>query len=306
LAHIETGHLTCVIAPTYLFQVAQEASRLITPEAQRQGITLISKIAPCERAFVMADQTRLRQVLLNLLSNAVKYNSPSGSIMIACEELGDKIRLSVTDTGKGIAPDKIEQLFVPFERLGAEFGTINGTGIGLTLSKQLIELMGGSIGVGSTPGKGSTFWIELAKAPAHQARQHVAPEDLPALDLSTVKILYVEDNPANLKLVNTILGRLPGFVVLSAADAETGLELVRRHHPDVVLLDINLPGMGGYEALAELRSSPLTSNIPIIAVTADAMPHDVEQGMEAGFFAYLTKPLEMHELLATISLALKR
>ena len=308
LARIESGNMHCNPEPLYVADAIENSIHAITPLAQQREISLISEIAACNQTYVMADSTRLRQVLTNLLSNAVKYNKPEGSILLACEELDSTIRISVTDTGKGIEPKNLACLFTPFERLGAEFTDVGGTGIGLALSKQLMKLMGGNIGAGSTVGQGSTFWIELPKAPPPNIVETAdkPPVENALAESDKVNILYVEDNPANLKLVKTMLSRYPDFKLLSARTAEIGLALARSHKPDVVLMDINLPSMDGYQGLAWLRANAETRNIPVIAVTADAMPHDMERGLNAGFFAYLTKPIDANELLATISLALKK
>lgn len=308
LARIESGSMHCTPEPLHVANALENSINAITPLAQQQEISLISEITDCNQAYVMADSTRLRQVLTNLLSNAVKYNKPEGSILLACEELDSAIRITITDTGKGIQPENLAHLFTPFERLGAEFTDVGGTGIGLALSKQLMELMGGDIGVDSTVGQGSTFWIELPKSPPPnivETADKPPAKNVPA-DSDKVNILYVEDNPANLKLVKAMLSRYPDFKLLPAHTAEIGLELARAHKPDVVLMDINLPGMDGYQGLAWLRANAETHHIPVIVVTADAMPQDVERGLNAGFFAYLTKPIDANELLATISLALKK
>jgi PAS domain S-box-containing protein len=307
LARIESGNMRCNLAPLLLVDMVKNSMHVIVKQAQQQNITIISQLAACSEAFVMADSTRLHQVLINLLSNAVKYNRPDGSIVLACEDFDSSIRLSITDTGKGIDPSKLSALFVPFERLGAEFTEVNGTGIGLALSMQLMELMGGSIGATSTPGQGSTFWIELPKAPQpiqDEAAAAAATQESPA-DIGKIKILYVEDNPANLKLVNVILSRFSDFALFPAQNAESGFELVKQHKPDVILMDINLPGLNGYQALDWLRANEETRTVPVIAVTADAMPYDVERGMNAGFDAYVTKPIDMNLLLAAIISALK-
>lgn len=308
LARIESGNMHCNLEPLYVEDAVENSIHAITPLAQQREISLISEIAACNQTYVMADGTRLRQVLTNLLSNAVKYNKPEGSILLACEELDSTIRISITDTGKGIEPQHLASLFTPFERLGAEFSDVGGTGIGLALSKQLMKLMGGDIGVGNTVGQGSTFWIELPKAPPpiNVEATDKPPAEIALDDSKKVNILYVENNPANLKLVKAMLSRYPAFALLPARTAEIGLELAKLHKPDVVLMDINLPGMDGYQGLAWLSANAETHNTPVIALTADAMPHDVERGMNAGFFAYLTKPIDANELLATISLALKK
>lgn len=312
ISRIESGNMVFDTRPFSIKPIVEDAARLIGPLAKRQDIKISTRMDPSEKLIVMADRTRLRQALVNLLSNAVKYNKPAGSVRVFCEALGDRrARISVTDTGYGIPHEKMPHLFIPFERLGAEFSATEGTGIGLVLSKRLVEMMGGTLGVGSTAGEGSTFWIEFplaAEAEIEQAANAWVPlSEACQVDLGAkVKVLYVEDNPANLKLVKTFLGHRPGFVMLGAVNGDIGLELARSRHPDVILLDINLPGMNGYQILAQLRTMPETRDIPVIALSADAMQHDVETGIAAGFFNYLTKPIDMNALLTSINQALKQ
>lgn len=312
ISRIESGNMTFDTQPFSIAPIVEDAARLIGPLAKQQGIKMSTRMDPSEKLIVMADRTRLRQALVNLLSNAVKYNKPAGSVRISCEALSDRrARISITDTGYGIPPEKMSHLFIPFERLGAEFSATEGTGIRLVLSKRLVEMMGGTLEVGSTAGEGSTFWIEFPRAAEaeieHAANAWVPLSETGQVDLDAkVKVLYVEDNLANLKLVKIFLGQRPDFVMFGAANGDIGLELARSHRPDVILLDINLPGMNGYQILAQLRTMPETRDIPVIALSADAMPHDVETGIAAGFFNYLTKPIDMNALLTSINLALKQ
>jgi CheY-like chemotaxis protein len=209
------------------------------------------------------------------------------------------LRITVTDTGAGIAPDKLNLIFKPFERLGAEHGPIEGTGIGLALCKQLVELMDGRMGVTSSIGRGSTFWIELPWAPP-AAALGASPAPAPARSKSGHTMLYVEDNAANLRLVDAIVRKLSDAHLLSAIDGESGVELAKRHLPDVILLDIHLPKMDGYAVLEALRADSATRRIPVIALSADAMPADVERARRAGFSDYITKPIEVPELIRVL------
>jgi PAS domain S-box-containing protein len=304
LSSIEAGRLETAIRPVTLLPVMERALQLVSPLLQQMNVSLLNE---CDRDLsVLADATRLRQVLVNLLSNAAKYNRHGGSIRVGCTVLaGERVRIAVTDTGPGIAPDKLELLFKPFERLGAEFTAVEGAGIGLAISKRLAELMGGALGVDSTPGQGSTFWIELPLAQAAGEVSGAAAIAAPAVAASDKrKVLYVEDNAANLKVVEALLRRQPNLTLLAASNGEYGLELARRYAPDVILLDIHLPGMDGYAVLKALQAQPETRDIPVIALSADAMPLDVERGLTAGFRHYLAKPLIMHELLETIAQAM--
>jgi PAS domain S-box-containing protein len=300
LSAIESGRLETVIQSVALQAAMEQAIHMVRPLLQRQGIALIDQ---CEQEIaVLADATRLKQVLVNLLSNAAKYNRAGGSIRIDCKLLdAERMRLSVTDTGRGIVPEKLGLLFQPFERLGISASTaIEGTGIGLAISKRLIELMGGAIGVDSTPGQGSTFWIELPLAQSPQQADAAEPTALPDVAQGMHKILYVEDNAANLKVVEAMLRNRPNLTVLSASNGEYGLELAQRYVPDVILLDIHLPGMDGYAVLKALQAHPETRGIPVIALSADAMPLDVERGLAAGFRRYLTKPVKVKELIDAV------
>jgi CheY-like chemotaxis protein len=272
------------------------------PSAEAARIDLTVE-APVGVADVRVDDMRLHQVLLNLVSNAIKYNRKNGSVRVTAEDRQDgRVRFLVTDTGLGISAEHRTQLFEPFHRLGQERSGIDGTGIGLSICKRLTEAMGGSIGLDSTPGEGSTFWVEFAAdaAPAWQPAAIDRSDMVPKAPASRFSLLYVEDNPSNMRLMQELVAVLPGVAMLSAETPEKGLELARAHRPDVILLDLNLPGMSGYEVLAHLQAMPETSAIPAIAVTAAAMPEDVERGYAAGFTRYLTKPIDAKEFLAAI------
>jgi CheY-like chemotaxis protein len=261
--------------------------------------------------FVTADRTRVKQVLINLLSNAIKYNRGQGKVEVSCSPRpSGRMRVSVKDTGAGLSPEKLAQLFQSFNRLGQEGSVEEGTGIGLVVTKRLVELMGGSIGVESTVGLGSTFWFELAADAAPQlaadgAAFAMVPElQVPGGEPAPRTLLYVEDNAANLQLVVSIIARRPDLRLLSAKTGPLGIEIARASQPDVILMDINLPGLSGIKAMQILRADAATAHIPVVALSANAMPRDIERGLQAGFFRYLTKPLRVGEFLDTLDVAL--
>ncbi|MBL0156188.1 MAG: PAS domain S-box protein [Bryobacterales bacterium] len=310
LSQIESGRLALSLEPTSLSEVMLECQSMIEPQGQKRGIKMsFPKFdKPC---FVYADRTRLKQVLINLLANAIKYGEAHGTVLVDfANSTPERVRVSVRDTGEGLSPEKLMQLFQPFNRLGQERSAEPGTGIGLVMSKRLVELMGGVIGVESTVGVGSVFWFELRSSDDPQL---VAEEAQAAMVVPTQApngapmrtLLYVEDNPANLKLVQQLIARRPDIRLLSAIDGSLGIQLARIHHPDVILMDINLPGISGIEALRILREDEATAQIPVVALSANAMPRDIEKGLRAGFFRYLTKPIKLNVLMATLELALE-
>jgi CheY-like chemotaxis protein len=252
----------------------------------------------------MADAQRLKQILLNLLSNAIKYNRAGGSVTVGCERISPtRLRITVTDTGIGIPPEKLGLLFVPFERLGAERTTVEGAGIGLALSLRLAEAMGGTIAVESVAGEGSTFWVELpvVEGPVERyERLDRTGATAPAPATERRSLLYIEDNLANLKLIERLLGDRTDFEILPAMQGRIGLGLARDHRPALVLLDLHLPDMDGYEVLHELRDDPATSSIPVIVVSADATQGQIQRLLAAGAAAYLTKPLDVREFLRLV------
>ncbi|WP_340124422.1 PAS domain S-box protein [Methylobacter svalbardensis] len=309
LALIESGKISMSSEPVALIDVILECQAMIEPQAQQHDIKLT--FLPFDKTwFVSADRTRVKQVLINLLSNAIKYNREHGTVEVKCtESTPERLRISVKDSGEGLAPEKLAQLFQPFNRLGRESSGEEGTGIGLVVTKQLIELMGGTIGVESTVGVGCEFWIELIR---DLTPQFFAENTPPAeLALQTQEnatprtLLYVEDNPANLMLVEQIIEGHPHIHMLSARDGKQGIALAYTHLPDVILMDINLPGLSGFQALELLREDPATAHIPVVAISANAMPRDIEKGLEAGFFRYLTKPIKVNEFMDALDGALK-
>ena len=310
LALIESGKVTLSHESVALVEVILECRAMVEPQAQKRGV-VISFPRFGTAYFVSADRTRLKQVLINLLFNAIKYNVTGGAVAVECTPVSATvIRISVRDTGAGLSPEQLAQLFQPFNRLGKESGSEEGTGIGLVVTKRLVELMGGRIGADSAVGVGSVFWIELALTTAPQLlitdTQHDA-FTMPLLADGTqqLTLLYVEDNPANLELVEQLVARRPDLRLLSAADGNLGVEFARDHLPEVILMDINLPGISGLDAMRILRADPLTAHIPIIALSANAVPRDIEVALEAGFFSYLTKPIKVSEFMETLDLALK-
>ena len=310
LAKVESGKVPLLAERVSLAEVMLESQAMIEPQAQQRGIKL-SFPRFDSHDFVRADRTRLKQVLINLLSNAIKYNRPQGTVEVTCSaSTPERIRISIKDSGAGLSAEQLAQLFQPFNRLGQEAGGEEGTGIGLVVVKRLVELMGGAIGVESSVGLGSVFWFELiavddrrlameggdAAAVAHapvprRARPHI--------------VLYVEDDPANMKLVEQIIARQPDISLLTAVNGNSGIEIARASQPDVILMDINLPDMSGFKALEILRSDPVTAPIPVIALSVNAMPLNIESGLEAGFIRYLTKPIKLDEFREALDVALE-
>ncbi|HEX9162433.1 MAG TPA: PAS domain S-box protein [Thermoanaerobaculia bacterium] len=307
LAVIESGKLSMSQEPVSVAEVMLECQAMIEPQAQRRGIHMTFPRFDVPQT-VHADRTRLKQVILNLLSNAIKYNAVGGTVVVACcgDQTPGRIRISVTDTGAGLSAGQLAQLFQPFNRLGQE-GSEQGTGIGLVVSKRLMELMDGVVGVESTVGTGSVFWIELnstTELPATKFEDVESAAPLPATPVALRTLLYVEDNPANLRLVERLIARRTDMCLLTAIDGASGVELARSAQPEVILMDINLPGISGIDALKILRGDPATAHIPVVALSANAIPRDVQKGLEAGFFRYLTKPIKVAEFMDTLSAAL--
>jgi PAS domain S-box-containing protein len=308
LALIESGKLTLSNEPVSLGEVISECRTMVEPQARARGIHMTFPVFEVPR-FVFADRTRVKQVLINLLFNATKYNRPNGHVSVEATMVPGAIRISVSDTGVGLGPEQLKQLFQPFNRLGQESSAEEGTGIGLAVTKRLVDLMGGTIGVDSTVGQGSTFWFEFKIASAPQftviesadfaTARAPAPDGMPQRTL-----LYVEDNPANLELVEQLVARRGDLHLISATDGALGIEYARACLPDVILMDINLPGINGTQAMQVLRNDPATAHIPIIALSANAVPRDIERGLEAGFFNYITKPIKVAEFMEALDVAL--
>jgi signal transduction histidine kinase/ActR/RegA family two-component response regulator len=306
LAQIESGKLSLSLERVSLPEVMVECQAMIEPLCQTRDIRMsfCQFEPPC---FVHADRTRLKQVVINLLSNALKYNSAGGSVTVECTtSTPGRVRISVRDTGAGLPSEKLAQLFEPFNRLGQETGPEEGTGIGLVVSKRLVELMGGAIGVESTVGVGTVFWVELNAAVALQADAEgsgsmATPEPQLFQGPRLRTLLYVEDNPANLSLVEQLVARCSDLRLLSARSGDVGVQMARASLPDAILMDINLPGLSGLDALKILRADPVTAQIPVVALSANAMPRDIKKGLEAGFVRYLTKPIKVNEFMETLN-----
>jgi len=310
LALIESGKLSLSLETVSLSEVMQECEAMTEPQAKKRGISMV--FTPFEIPYsVNADRTRVKQVIINLLSNAIKYNKAGGTVIVTCcPSPPDSIRISVQDTGEGLAPEQMAQLFQPFNRLGQKSNIEEGTGIGLVVCKRLVELMHGTIGMESTVGNGSVFWFELKRTSESQLVARAA-ELKSAADAPLQKsahrysLLYVEDNPANMMLVEDLIARRTDIRFIGARDAVRGIEIARSSLPDVILMDINLPGISGLDALKILQDDPVTTHIPVVALSANAIPRDIENGLKAGFYRYLTKPIKVNEFMNTLDMTLK-
>jgi CheY-like chemotaxis protein/anti-sigma regulatory factor (Ser/Thr protein kinase) len=305
LARIEAGEVNLSLEAIQVTPLLDKCLNLVQTQAQDRGIEFIKEYAP-EEFTIVADYTRIQQVLLNLLSNAIKYNQANGTITINCWETSTgMLRISVTDTGQGIPANKHDEIFQPFNRLGVKAAEIEGTGIGLTVSRTLVKIMEGNIGFDSKAGVGSTFWVEFLLL-AEQILDDETNAELygtnhkPAFPDISGTLLYVEDNPSNMQLMKTLVENIRGLTMISANTAELGIEMARTQQPDVVIFDINLPGMSGIEALGGLKKLKEIAHIPILALSASAGKKDIERGLEAGFQSYLTKPLQITELVDTL------
>ncbi|SFC87506.1 PAS domain-containing hybrid sensor histidine kinase/response regulator [Pseudoalteromonas denitrificans] len=320
LAKIEAGETALSIGSIGVEETLFSTLKLISSLAEKRGIKIFThsegqaiNLIHIEKSntFVQADKTRFKQALLNLLSNAVKYNYENGKIVINIEaiELG-KIRVSVSDSGKGLSPEQQSQLFTAFNRLEMNTSDIEGTGIGLVITKNIIELMGGQIGVKSQLNKGTTFWIELPSKESIYMQKKTTEESISAhLKTHSIKkqyvILYIEDNPSNLKLIQRILESHSQFKIISSYDGKEGIEIALNESPDLILLDINIPSLNGFEVLKELKNTNTTQHIPIIALSANAMLSDIQKGLDSGFINYLTKPIDIEIFWDAIFNALK-
>jgi CheY-like chemotaxis protein len=309
VARIETGRLAFSPEPVALGAVLLESLELIAPLAA-QRLVRISGPDEIPTGHIMADRQRLKQVFLNLLSNAVKYNRRGGSVTLTCEDAPEgRLRIKVHDTGVGIPQDKLSRLFVPFDRLGAERTGVDGTGIGLALSRGLLTLMGGEIGVETRVDEGSTFWVEFPLVESPTGRSEPQEDDsqgaAPSGSGHPRTVLYVEDNLANLELIQRILTQRPEVRLISTMQGRLGLDLARDHHPDLILLDLQIPDMTGEEIVRGLWEDPRTREIPIAVISADATVDQVERMLALGACAYLTKPLEVKKVLALLDETLR-
>jgi PAS domain S-box-containing protein len=309
LTLVESGHMTLLDEPVLLGDIVDDCEAMLVPQAARYRIRM-NYAKPDVALHVIADRNRVKQVLINLLMNGIKYNRPGGSVSLDFSlDVPAKVRIHIRDSGLGMTQTQVAHLFQPFNRLGREASGEEGTGVGLVLAKRLVEMMGGEIGVESTPGSGSVFWIDLPRTTLTQAAPGSAPARtaLPVPHASSkpmYTVLCVEDNPANLALVAQIIARRHDVHFLGAPDASVGIALARARSPDLILMDIHLPGLGGIDALNILRADPRTAHVPIIALSANATPQDIARGRDAGFFDYVTKPILVQGFMRTLDAAL--
>ena len=304
ITRIETGNFSLSPEPVSASEVVGDVVDLMRPLAQHHGIAMAADNAVACRSYVVADAQRLRQILLNLVSNAIKYNRVGGSVTIACEEVDGDLRITVDDTGPGIDADSLPRLFTPFERLGAEHTEIEGTGVGLALSRRLAEVMGGTLDVESAVGRGSRFWIQLPLAddPIADGVELAPVTESAVVDESGPgrKVLYIEDNLSNVRLVERVFEARGGVELMTASQGRMGVDLARQHQPSLVLLDLHLPDINGDEVLRQLRADPATADIPVVMLSADATLGQTRRLLQAGAHAYLTKPLDVRALLEVL------
>jgi PAS domain S-box-containing protein len=304
ISRIESGQLSLSPEPVGVAEVTEAVAGLIRPLAASRGIEVTVHASNGPPVYVRADRQRLRQILMNYFGNAVKYNRDRGSVSVVASDTGSgRIRVSVNDTGAGIAPEKLALLFQPFERLGAEQSAVEGTGLGLAVSKGLAQAMGGSVGVTSVVDHGSTFWVEL---PASDAPDLSAP----TLDAAAPAhigsgetrgtVLYIEDNASNVRLLQRLLERRSGVRLLNTGRGEEGIQMAQAEHPNLILLDLHLPDISGEEVLRRLWADPSTRGVPVAVLSADAMPSHRQRLLASGAVVYLTKPLDVHELLRVV------
>jgi CheY-like chemotaxis protein len=310
LGRIETGRLPMELEPVSLIDLMQECMGLVEPLARERQVRLDPLPDPTPACQVVADRMRLKQVMLNLLGNAIKYNREGGSVRLSCRHDDTELEFSVHDTGPGLSDGQQRKLFVAFERLGADAAQVEGTGIGLALSRRLVQAMHGDIGVESRNGEGSRFWVRLPLAapdgsPTQPATLPAALAGAAAPAMAVFDVLYVEDNEVNAMLMQAMLARLPGLRYRHASHPAAGLAMAAQQVPALVLLDIQLPDLDGFEVLRRLRADERTRDVPVIAVSASAMPDDIRAGLEAGFADYLTKPLEIGPLHEAVMRAVR-
>jgi PAS domain S-box-containing protein len=311
LSRIEAGRISISAEPVMCGEVLTEVVHTLEPMAARAQIQIVPPMVPANLPRVIADRTRLAQILMNFGSNAIKYGKPNGHVTFEIKVIGAVVRISVIDDGIGIPEDKRHKVFEPFQRAGQETGPIEGTGIGLTISKRLAELMKGTVGFDSKAGVGSTFWIDIPVhrvAPGDEVHEQVTVGPSSPLARADVRhqIVYVEDNPSNIAFMRDVMEDMPSVELLTAPTAEIGLELIRTHRPAIVIMDINLPGMSGFDAVKQLREWPETQSIPVIGLSAAALAKDTARAKEAGFYRYLTKPVKVDELTQTLEELLAR
>ncbi|URN82807.1 ATP-binding protein [Acetobacterium wieringae] len=303
LSRIESGRFSLSNEPVELITLVGEILSLMQPLADQNQVTLSFEPPEPATLTTVTDRTRLKQILINLISNAIKYNRPDGQVTIRLEENGDHLYFHVIDTGLGIPADQLSAIFEPFLRLPETSNVVEGTGIGLTLVKQLSQLINGSIEVTSTPGDGSHFCLTIPfteRADRPDDALLIADDVLQTLAVHPCRLLYVEDNQTNLKLMESTFAKIPNIELLTANSGEQGLELAHSQQPDLIILDIHLSGMDGYEVLARLKTTAETSSIPVVALSASAMAPDIDKGLAMGFADYFTKPVNITMFLSRI------
>lgn len=308
IARIETGRLAVSPEPVLVREIALQSVELVAPIAGESQVRLVPNLDKVPDVFVMADRQRLKQVLLNLLVNAVKYNRVGGSVTLGYQENAEVLRVNITDTGHGIAPERMQQLFTPFERLGAEHTNIEGTGLGLALSKHLVDAMEGTLGVQSTESVGSTFWVELplTRAPAESlVRVQGTPSVESAASTQPRLVLFIEEYLSNLALIRSLLARHPHVRLLPAAEGRVGLDLARAHRPDAILLDTHVPDMSVEEVFAELRAAPETRHIPVIVIGSESSTRRIQALLAAGVRGYMCRPMDVRKFLELLDEALR-
>jgi PAS domain S-box-containing protein len=314
LAKIESGKMTVSLEPVLVARVINDCFTLIQPQSDARGIRPYVSLNDQDRTYVIADHVRFKQALLNLLSNSIKYNQVGGEVEVRLDiQPLERLRITVRDTGRGIPADRQHEVFQPFNRLNAENSNIEGSGVGLVITKQLVEMMQGKLDFSSAEAIGTSFWIDLPIAgewsmlntATNRNDENIsyAPAELQVK--RQCKVLYIEDNPTNIRLLQQIFARYPQLILDIAEEAFLGIYKARSLRPDLIILDINLPGMDGYEVLNVLKKDEHTKNIPVVGLSANAMPYDIERGKNTGFFDYLTKPVQINQFIGVLNLLLK-
>jgi PAS domain S-box-containing protein len=304
ISRVESGSIAVSLELVSIEALVGECLQLVSGDAAAAGVEIIDQ---CDVArHVRADPLHLKQALVNLLSNAIKYNHEGGTVTLTCDEDAGRVRLGVTDTGPGVAPQLFDRLFVPFDRLDAESKGIEGTGLGLALSKGLMEAIGGSLGVESEPGTGSTFWLDLPLATTSTDFAEVELDVAAQPESNAVlTVLYIEDNIGNVRLLERLLVHKPNVRLITSLEGRLGLQLAQQHRPDLILLDVHMPDLSGYEVLELLRDDVRTASIPVVMLSADASHEQIQRFRDAGARDYLTKPLDLQHFLGQLDVYLQ-